>query len=444
MKTLLITAKGFFTFIIIYCSVAVQAQEKEIAKLDNYIAKAKQATDPEKKADYYAKAAEIIISARLPKSENMKLGDAYLEDGDIANAKKFYDRCDKEDKAAGYVKLGYKTIEQAFDDPKTERKSMETAIKYFTKGGATAEGYEAVGDAYYNKGEEFYMKAADYYASGKVTAKIDKIAQEYVASSRPALAAETYMKLNTEEGFKKAGDLYFSIKDYYHAFAAYEKGNNADGIKKYADLLYEEGEVSDANALYNKAVEIYALKGNTDAIAALARNKEDKGEFGTAASFYEKAGEANKAVRARAYDKLTSFDLEGAKAEFGALGDAVIIKAIDANMKYLNPLKEVLRYFEEVKRNEPQVTYTEDSVTHKKTYSSADLEVFNEYYRAAIGAIVENCYVVSANLPKITHAGIKDALMKKFRQFNAIRKVLDANLGKKLDKNTATAKDVQM
>lgn len=440
----LLTALKISVILIYLLPVAAIAQEKEIAKVEKYILQARQATDPGKKADYYAKAAQLIIDARLPKSVNMKIADAYLEEGDINNAKKFYDRCDKEDKAEGYVKMGHKTIEMAFDDPKTEAKTMSTAMKYFTKGGAVTEGYEAIGDAYYDKGQNYYMKAAEYYALGKISAKIDKIAGEYAAAGNKAMAAEVYMKLETEEGFTKAGDLYYSVGDFNNAFTAYDKGGNADGIKKYADKLFSEGFVADANALYNKVVEMYAAKNNLSAIARLAQLKEERGEFGLAASFYEKAGEPNKSLKASAFSKLTSFDFEGAKADFNSLGDAEIIKAIAANMKYLTPLKDAAYYFDDVKQHEPPVTYIEDSVTHKKVPNSVDLEIFNEYYKAAIGAIVDNCYIVSANVPKITHAGIKDAFMKKFRQYGAIRNVLDASFGKRLQKAQVTAKDVVM
>lgn len=432
------------TVFLIQSFFTVQAQEKEIAKVDAYIVKAKQATDPAKKAGFYSKAAEVIMTARLPKSENVKIGDAYLEDGDITNAVKYFMRCDKEDKNEGYVKVGHKMIEQAFNDPKTEGKTITKAISYFEKGGKKPEGFEAAGDAYYNKGEEFYMKAADYYAQGKMSAKIDKIAGEFAAAGNKPRAAEVYMKLNTEEGFQKAGDLYYSLGDYNNAFTAYDKGGIADGIRKYADKLYGEGETADANALYGRAVELYAAKQNTSAIGELAKMEEDRGEFGIAASFYEKSGEANKAIRAKAYNNLVSFEFAEAELNFGQLGDNEIIKAINANMKYLTPLKEAAYYFDEVKQNEPPVTYSEDPETKKKTPNSADVEVFNDYYKGSIEAIVDNCYIVSANVPKLAHAGMRDAFMKKFKQYGAIRKVLDANFGKKLDKTTVTAKDVVM
>ena len=444
MKTMLTASKTTLLLLFTFSFFGIKAQDKEIAKMEALIAKARETTDPVKKNDLYNKAAQVIMSARLPKSENIKIADAYLEDGDIANAVKFYLRCDKEDKNEGYIKVGYKAIEQGFDDPKNEEKNMRKAIGYFTKGGATAEGCEAVGDAYFEKGENYYMKAADYYAQGKVAPKIDKVANQYLSAKQPILAAEVYMKLETSEGYQKAGDLYYSSGDYNNAFTAYDKGSITDGIKKYADKLYNEGEVADANALYNRAVEMYAEKSNVSAIAAIAQAKEEKGEFGIAADFYQKAGEANKAVRSSAYHKLTQFEFDAAKAEFETLGDAEMIKAITANMKLLNALKDAENFLEQVKLNEPPIIYNEDPETGKKTPNSADVQVVQDYYKSSIGAIVEQCHKVSDNVLKLTHAGMKDAFMKMFRKYGAIRNVLDANFAKKLDKSKATTKDVKM
>ena len=445
MKTAITSARICMAIIFLsLLSFAAHAQSKDEAKVDSYIEKAKAATDIAKKNEYYNKAAEVIMTAKLDKSQYVKIADSYLEEGDINNAVKFYMRCDKADKAEGYVKTGHKMLETAFDEPKTEAKTIRKALDYFGKGGASAEGYEAVGDAYYDRGKEYYMRAVDYYAQGKVSEKIEQIANEFIADGSSAKAAEVYMKLNNEEGFKKAGDLYYDAKDYYNAYTAYDKGGVADGVKKYADKLYEEGSVSDANALYNKTAEMYAAKNNSEAIAGLAKMAEDRGNFEMSAGFYEKAGEANKAAKARAFARLCAFDFEGAKLEFETLGDVEMVKVITASRKFLDPLKDAANYFDDVKQNEPPVTYIEDSVTHKRTYNAADVEALDAYYKDAAGSIVDNCYTVSANIVKITHPAMKDALMKTFKQYGAIRNVLDENFGKKLQKTQATSKDVML
>ena len=418
------------------------AQDKNVTKVDGLIAKAAAEADAVKKNELYNKAAEIIMTAKMDKAQYIKIADSYLEGGDVTNAVKFYMRCDKQDKNEGYVKVGHKMLETAFDDPKTEAKTVRKAIDYFTKGGKTNEGYEAAGDAYYERGKEYHVKAAEYYGLGKVSAKIEKVASELIADKQPAKAAEVYMKLNNEEGFRKAGDLYFNAGDYSNAFIAYDKGGIPEGIKKYADKLYEEGDVQGAAAQYMKVAEMFAAKQNTAALNDMAKVAEERGNYTMAADFYTKGGEPNKATKARAYGNLTTFDFEGAKMEFESLGDAEMVKAVNANMKYLTPLKDAATYFDDTKRAEPRIYYTEDSITKKKTYNQDDIQSFNTYYKDNLSIIVDNCYTVSANVTKILYGPLKDALMRKFRQYGAIRNILDANFGKKLQKTQVTEKEV--
>jgi tetratricopeptide (TPR) repeat protein len=442
MKSLFPFTKIFAIIVFMLFVFATQAQDKNIAKVDEYIAKAKSATDAAKKTEWFNKASEIIMTNKLGKEQFVKIGDAYLEEGDITNAAKYFMRCDKTDKAEGYVKIGHKMVEQAFDDPKAEAKTMRKAIDYFTKGGAAKEGYEAVGDAYYEKGKDSYLKAADYYAQGGVAAKLEKIAGEFLSDNKPDLAADVYMKANTPEGYKKAGDLYFSAGEYNDAFTAYEKAGYAEGIKKYADKLYQDGQVSDAEAQYNKVADMYAAKSNVSGLNELAQSAENRGNYAMAAALYEKAGDNDKAGKARAYDRLFALDFDGAKSEFTTLGNADMVKAITANMKFLTPLKDAAEYFDEVKRAEPPVSYVVDTVTKKKTPVKTDIDAFNSYYKEAMTTIVDNCYIVSANVPKILHAGLKEAMMKRFKQYGAVRNILDSNFGKKLSKEQITVKDI--
>jgi hypothetical protein len=442
MKTEFTFRRTFAVVFIFLAAFNVNAQDKNVAKVDALIVKAEQATDKIKKTEYYNQAASLIMTAKLGKDQFVKIGDSYLNANDYTNASKYYSKCDVDDKKAGFVKIGHKMIEIAFDDPKAESKTMAKALTFFTKGGASAEGYEAVGDAYYGKGKDSYMKAADYYASGNVTAKLDKVAGEFIADNNSLLAADVYMKTNNEAGFIKAGDLYFNAEAYNEAFNAYDKAGHAEGIKKYADKLYEEGKTSDGDAQYTRVGEVYATKSNPEGLKQLAKASEGRGNFAMAATFYEKAGEADKAAKARALDRLYSLDFEGAKAEYETLGNADMIKAINTNMKYLEPLKDVLYYLDEVKKAAPTISYYVDTITRKRTPVKTDVDAFNAYYKEAAATIIDNCYIVSANVPKILHAGLKEHMMNKFKQYGAIRNVLDGAFGKKLTKDQATFKDV--
>lgn len=431
--------------ILLICSLltlAVNAQEKEIAKVDDYIAKAKEASDKSKKTDLYNKAAQLIMSARLDKSHNMKIGDAYLEEGDVTNAIRYYMRCETEDKNEGYKKAGDKTIEQAFDDPKMEDKTMRKAISYYSKAKAAEEGYEAVGDAYYERGKDFRMKAAEFYGTGKAVNKIERIAGEYMDEKNLHAAADVYMKLDNEEGYKKAGDLFYSVNDFNNAYSAYEKGGVTEGIKKYADKLYADGLKVDGDALYYKLAEIYTTKEDKESLARLARLAEEKSNYTMAASIYEQAGEAVNANKAKAYSHLVSLDFETAEKAFKDLGDLETAEGISKNMKYLVALRDVADYFEEVKSFEPYVAYSEDPETKERIPNKTDLADFHAYYKGVASNIVERCYMISSNVQNIKDPILKKVMINTFKQFGAVRNVLDDNFNKKLQKEKATARDV--
>jgi tetratricopeptide (TPR) repeat protein len=424
--------------------LSANAQDKEIAKVDALITKARAEQDKIKKTELYNKAAEIINTAKLGKEQNAKLGDAYVEEGDVVKASQFYMRCDAADKKAGYVKIGDKLIEIAPEDPKSEPKNMKKAIDYYTKAGQTKEGYEAVGNAYYNRGKEFYMKAAEYYAQGGVNTKLEKVAGDYIAAGEKDNAANVYLKLNTTEGFKKAGDLFFAAGKFNDAFDAYDKGKVGEGLQKYGDKLYADGLTSEGDAQYTKASEIFVEKNNKDGLSSLAASAEKRGNFAMAASFYEKAGETDKAGYAKAYEALYMLEFDAAKLALEGINDFETAKAITANAKFLNPLKDVAFTFDEIKKDQPVVSIVENTDSGKKEPNPADVSNFNEYYKGLAGSIYDNVNILSLNVPKITNARLKEIMMKKFMMYGAVKNILDNNFGKKIQKTQVTYKEVIM
>jgi hypothetical protein len=432
---LAISGASLFTF------TEVNAQNKDIAKVDEYIQKALAEQDKNKKAVLYNKAVEVITTAKLGKEQYVKLGDAYLEEGDVVKASQFFMRCDAADKKEGYVKIGNKLIEMAPEDPKSEPKNMKKAIDYYTKPGKTVEGYEAVGNSYYNRGKEFYLKAAEYYAQGGLSEKLEKIATELVASNEKIKAAEVYLKMNNAEGFKKAGDLYFEAEDYIHAFDAYNEGKIGEGIQKYGDKAYADGKFSEGDAMYNRAAEIYVEKNDSKGLISLGAAAEKRGNYTMAANMYEKGGATDKAGNARAYEALYLLEFDAAKTALEGINDFETAKSIAANLKYLNPLKEVATIFEDIKQNQPYISMVEDE-TGKKSPNPADVTNFNEYYKGLAGTIFDNVNILSLNIPKITNARLKDVMMKKFMQYGAVRNILDSNFNKKLQKTQVTYKEV--
>lgn len=438
------TTTLFLSLFIFLFQHTLFAQDKNIAKVDEYISKAKSQSDATKKADLYNKAAQLIMTQKLPKSEFVKLGDAWVEEGDVVKASQYYNRADKEDKKEGYIKIGHKMIELAPEDPKREGRNMEKAITYFTKGGDTEAGYEAVGDSYYARGKEYYMEAVQYYAAGKISQKIEKIAQEFISSNEKTNAAKTYEKMNTPEGFKKAGDLYFANEDYPAAFDAYVNGKHGEGIQKYGDKLYDDGKWSEGDAQYTKAAEIYEEKNDRNGLISLGTAAEKRGNYSLATTMYERGGATDKAGHAKAFESLYNFDFDNAKIALEGINDFDLAKAIKANIKYLDPLKEINQLFLQIKQDEPYISVIEDPETGKKTPSPGDINTFNEYYKSMIDDINENINKIAANLAKVNHSRLKDLMFTRFQQYGAVKNILDKNLNRKLQRNQITYKEVKL
>jgi hypothetical protein len=444
MKTKTISLNMILALATCFLFTTATAQDKNVAKVDEYIQKAKNEPDKNKKTVLYNKAVEVITTAKLGKDQYVKLGDAYVEEGDVVKASQFYMRCDAADKKEGYAKIGDKLIEMAPEDPKTEPKTMKKAVDYYTKAGKTNEGYEAVGNSYYNRGKEFYPKAAEYYASGNNSAKLEKIASELIASNQKADAAKIYLKMNNAEGFKKAGDLYFDAGEFNSAFDAYNEGKVGEGIQKYGDKAYNDGKYSEGDAMHVRAAEIYTEKNDAKGLLSLGASAEKRGNYTMAAEMYEKGGATDKAGNARAYEALYLLEFDAAKTALEGINDFETAKSITPNMKFLNPLKEVATAFDDILKNQPYISMVEDPETGKKSPNPADVSNFNEYYKSLVDAIYDNVNVLSVNIPKITNARLKDIMMKKFMQYNSVRTILDSSFNKKLQRTQVTYKEVTM
>lgn len=434
-KIQLIVVMLFLTFI-------VNAQDKNVAKLEELINKAQSETDKMKKTELYNKASQLIMAEKMDKNSNAKLGDAFIQEGDVTKASQFFAKCDADEKKEGYKRIGEKLIEQAFEDPKQEVKLMKKSIDFYTKGGSSKDGYAAVGNAYYAKGKDGYMKASDYYAQGGLADKVEQVAKDYLNEGNKAKAGEVYLKMNSPEGFKKAGDLFFDSGDMVNAFSSYEKGNVAEGIKKYADKLYADGQYSDGDAQYTKAGDMYASKNDKDGLEALGDAAEKRGNYTMAVAMFEKAGATDKAGKAKAYEGLYLLDFDAAKIALEGINDFEMSKAITANLKFLTPLKDVVYAFDEIKKGQPYVSMVVDSNTKKSVPNPADLSNFNEYYKGYAGDIFDKVNILSLNIPKITNARLKESMMKKFSQYGAVRNILDASFNKKLQKIQVTYKEV--
>src|SRR5690606_7386036 len=176
----------------------------------------------------------------------------------------------------------------------------------------------------------------------------------------------------------------------------------------------------EADNFYVKIAEVYAGKDDA-ALEKLANECQGKNRYGLAARIYEKAGNSTLSDKNRAYDKLISFDLDSAKIFFTNLNDLVMVKAINDNVKLLNPLKDLAENFDDLIMAAPQVNLITDSVSGLPTPSPSDQKLLEDYYKSIKDQIVKNVFDVSSNMAKLAHPDLKKYAKIRFWRYGAIR-----------------------
>src|SRR6202007_1981437 len=107
--------------------------------------------------------------------------------------------------------------------------------------------------------------------------------------------------------------------------------------------------------IFIKMVENYAKTANTEAIEKLAHENVSVMNYGFAARIYDKAGNLNAAKKYYGLYKFMNLDLDSAKTLLEGTDQASLIKAIDANMKNLAPLRDVKLQFDDWVKQQPPV-----------------------------------------------------------------------------------------
>jgi len=432
--------------ILLLASVQLSAQNKDIEKGKEKLKEAFKQKDATKKSEDIQKATEMLQKGGLkPQAVNAILGDAYLGEGDLSHAEAKYGQCDKETKADGYNKVGAAYVEQAMAaDAKNEPKLLDKAMKDFGKAGKAKEGAASIGDKYYEKGESFYNKAVDYYFRGADTASVIKIARDYEKKGAEGVtpAFDLYKRAGL---FKKAGDLAWGAKQYAKAYDAYSAGEITEGMRKCADKFYSLGQESEAQNIYLKMVESYTKTANTDAIEKLATENVNVMNYGFAARIYDKAGNLNQARKYYAYDKFMALDLDSAKILFTQSDLPNLTKAIDANMKVLQPLRDVKMQFDDWAKQQPNVGIEMDPETNQYKPVAKDEQMLVDYYKLIKDAISDQCQIISKNVMAIKDPELKRVLMKKFLEYPAVGKILDKQtFAVKLTRSSTQVKDVYL
>ncbi len=427
-------------------SFQCSAQNKEIDKGNEYLKKAIEQKDVQKRQELITKAQESFTKGGMKKEQYALIGDAYLQMKDYTQASSNYSKCDKEQKKEGMQKIAEAYVEEAFSgEPKNEVKNLTKAMSFYDKAGATKEGATAIGDRYYEKGPESYNKALDYYIRGAASEKIQRIAQNYFekGDENEDKAAEVYLKMKTKEGYKKGGDIYYNRKEFQKAIDAYLAGGIGEGIQKYADYLYAENRGEEADNLILKLADSYSEKKDDDGLEALAKRVMGKGSYDLAAKIYDKAGNMSMGDKCRAYDALIGFRLDEAKTTFNSLADAAAVKMISDNDKPLNALKDIADNFEELKKAAPFVNLITDSVSGKSYPSPSDQKTLEDYYKSISTPIYNNVVLVATNFAKLNSEELKKYVKIRFNKYGAIRNILDKDtFMQKKQKNEVKAKDV--
>jgi tetratricopeptide (TPR) repeat protein len=430
--------------LILLATTSLSAQNKDIEKGKEKLKDAFNQKDAAKKNETIQKAVELFQKGGMKKEMFVLLGDAFLAHGDLSTAETKYGQADKADKAEGYYKVGLAYVEQAMSEEKQETKLLDKAMKDFTKAGKMKEGASVIGDKFFERGEKYYAKSVDYYLRGNDTASVVKIAEKYEAQGGEGVspAIDLYKKGGK---YKKAGDLAWDSKQYTKAFDAYSSGEVTEGMRKCADMFFELGQVNESQNIYLKMVDAFTKTANTEAIEKLATENVKIMNYALASKIYDKAGNLNSAKKYYAYSKIKNMQLDSAKILLNQNDEPALAKAIDANMKYLNPLKDVKDQFDDYVKQQPAVSTELDPVTNKYRPTPKDEQILVDYYKLIKDQIADGCAVVAKNAPAITNAELKKMVMAKFLEFPAISKILDPNsFALRLSKSSAQVKDVYL
>jgi hypothetical protein len=138
-------------------------------------------------------------------------------------------------------------------------------------------------------------------------------------------------------------------------------------------------------------------------------------------------------------------DLDSAKQLLIANDDAALAKAIDANAKPLQVLKDQKFMLDDWANQQPFVNAELDPETGRMKPAPKDEQILVDYYKALKDQIVEACATISKNVNAVSNPELKKMLKKKFLEYPAMGKILDKEtFTVKLTKANSQVKDVYL
>jgi hypothetical protein len=421
---------------------ALMAQDKNVVKAEESIAKGLETADATAKREYFEKAVEYYTKSGMGKELFELIGDALVAGKDYASAAKYYLRGTPEAKKAGYSRIGDGMVEDAAaaGDDKEVGKLVKSALSNYRKSDNPEAGYKKVGDLYYGMGNSQYENALGYYVMGKSYPDVKKIADGYLAAGNDTSAAKSYERMDTPEGYNAAGAIYEKAGEYSSAYIAFEKAGNTDGLLRYANRLFETGNIEGGVPQYQKIATLYEAKNDKAGMAKLAESASKYGQYQLANELYMKINDFKKAEMALVYMDLISFNYDGAIDHAIKAEEESLVAAIKSSRATLVILEKIANDFDLIKNNEPSVTKQYDD-NKNLVLSAEDMESYKGYYSAYKTKIADQIFALSGSYAKLTNDVIKQVIRTKFLSYGAVRTILDKNMVKKKEKTAVKTED---
>ncbi len=399
---------------LLFFSVPLSAQDKNVKKAEEYMEKGNNAIFAEHD-EYYKKAIQYYIAGGSTREEAYgKVADAMIDKGAYQASTKYIKQSDNP--ADRYKRIGDIYIEKGTQSKGfTELSQYEKAMKFYDKAKAEAEGYSKIADACYQKGGDSFSIAVAYYAKAKDQEGLTKIAKD-LESKGPEYygqAAAAYRSMETEEGYKKAGDLFFKAKKYQEAYESYNEGLIVDGLTKFADFIRQQGDVDSANLIYARVSEFMLSTGDEESIRKLAAKSMQGGNYQTAVELYERLEDFKKADAARAYLAVQNGEFYEALDYAEGAGETALANTIRTNLKKLSSLDDVSASFDEIMIYAPYVE------------TEADRQFEKEYYQEYKPDIIRGLKKLASIYSGITEPAIQRTVRERFSQYYCVKVLLD-------------------
>lgn len=411
---------------------APQLDQKKLAKANALIGQAMKEKDKGKQSELLNNALELYREMKMLKEGNLAIGDAFYNKGDLKSADRYYAKGGKENKQDTKDKIGKAYLEDAFKetDPKLQKKAFDNAFKALSKAYNPAEANRLIGNEFFDMGMDYYPQALDYYQRGGYSEGIMLIGDLYAAKPENIeQAAATYTITKQRDGYKKAGDLYYSKGDLVKAMEYYATGGVIEGYQKFATELKKADKIKEYNQVVEIITDTLRKRNDMDALSEYAVQAERDNNYTLASSLYAKLGNTKLEKQYAAYNHMMGLEVIPAKEIFKANGNEDIAEDIDRNIKALTDMQQSLFVLRELEKNVPKVNSKINPHTGELEYDKNDLKLRSQHYGnpSIQKSISDVVYGVSANYAKLNckNAKLQGLVREAMLKFKPVKNILD-------------------